>query len=97
MSKISGALTKLQIEGMRQISQRISALASLGCVCSRCQFSDPRALQIYNKDGSGGYSIHRSWMVRYEMVCRSPEDYVLLCSNCALISRWEKKGRTAFV
>lgn len=70
--------------------RRQEAFRILGDVCSRCGFTDVRALQIDHKDGGGtsDRKIHGTVWVAYD-VPKHPELYQLLCANCNWIKRVE--------
>ena len=68
---------------------RSEALHTLGDVCCKCGFSDPRALQIDHIYGSG--SQERKVLKTedlYKKVIRDPTPYQLLCANCNWIKRY---------
>lgn len=70
---------------------RAAVLAFLGGCCSRCGFSDPRALQVDHVNG-GGYT-HRKGKSGLNIYLDVLKDrggpYQLLCANCNWIKRDE--------
>ena len=74
---------------------------TLGDVCKRCGFSDPRVLQIDHINGGGrkhlkkkgsGYTMYREMA---ESVKNNEGKYQLLCANCNLIEAFEKGYKTS--
>jgi hypothetical protein len=69
---------------------REKALNKLGNKCSRCGFSDERALQVDHINGGGTKEARRiSSLGIFKRVLKHPEDYQLLCANCNWIKRVE--------
>lgn len=76
---------------------RIAVLGALGNKCSKCEFADPRALQIDHVNGGG--SVERKSKgfkgTFNKHVLRSflngEGRYQLLCANCNWIKRFENK------
>jgi len=70
---------------------RQKAIELLGGICTRCGFSDPRALQIDHIKGGGGKEIlaHSSDYIARRICRGESEDYQLLCANCNWIKRVE--------
>ena len=70
--------------------QKVAIFVLLGDKCSRCGFSDKRALQIDHKDG-GGRSERKvlvSPFKYYEMVLKEGKNkYQILCANCNAIKK----------
>lgn len=68
----------------------------LGRKCSRCGFSDKRALQIDHKNGGGSKerkSIGQRQMYANILKCleNGSQEYQILCANCNWIKRHENK------
>ena len=65
-----------------------------GNQCTRCSFTDPRALQIDHING-GGLAERRSkgsnGISRLKRVLQNPAQYQLLCANCNWIKRVENR------
>jgi len=68
---------------------RHAALEKLGGKCSRCGFTDSRALQIDHVNGGGKKEILRGWRWIKKIVT-DPTGYQLLCANCNWIKRHER-------
>ena len=67
----------------------------LGVVCSKCEYSDPRALQVDHKNGKRSKKRPLSWAY-FRNLSQLPIDelknsYQLLCANCNWIKRYEHK------
>jgi hypothetical protein len=65
----------------------------LGNKCTKCPFSDKRALQIDHINGGGSQErkIYKSPVAFYHKVINKPSDYQLLCANCNMIKKHENK------
>jgi len=67
----------------------------LGSRCSKCGFSDDRALQIDHVKGNGyeeRHKFHSFYSYQKHILSEikaSSKDYQLLCANCNWIKRWE--------
>lgn len=77
-----------------RIKRRVAALMILGGICSKCGFSDYRALQIDHINGQGSKELKRIQGAQYHnMVIRSvlnkENKYQLLCANCNWIKKVE--------
>lgn len=74
--------------------RRNKMLNWLGGECSKCGFSDFRALQIDHVNGNGSLEKVRNGKRFYEKVMRSYDndenEYQILCANCNWIKRHEK-------
>lgn len=69
---------------------REAVIAYLGGRCSRCGFTDPRALQVDHivpKNQGGGFKRHPT--AEYKAVLDGEPGYQLLCANCNWIKRAE--------
>jgi hypothetical protein len=76
----------------REYEYRLLALDSIGGrVCSKCGFSDIRALQIDHINGGG--TRHRakslSAISYYKYIRSHAEEFQVLCANCNWIKRYE--------
>jgi RNase P subunit RPR2 len=72
--------------------KRLEAIQRFGGICSRCGFSDWRALQFDHKDGDGSKDrrLHRhNNFGYYNYIMQNPNKFNLLCSNCNWIKRFE--------
>jgi len=72
--------------------KRLEAIEKFGGKCSRCGFSDWRALQFDHRDGNGtkDRKLHRhNNFGYYNYVMQNPQKFDLLCSNCNWIKRFE--------
>lgn len=75
---------------------RQRALDCLGSKCTRCGFSDPRALQIDHVNGGGSESRRKSGpLTTYRQVPKNPSLFQILCANCNWIKRAEDQERAA--
>ena len=74
-------------------NRRRRILESLGSICIRCGFADPRALQVDHISGNGRKHMEMFTSTRsyYSYVLRHPEEFQLLCANCNWIKRVENK------
>lgn len=72
---------------------RIEILNFLGGACIKCNFSDPRALQVDHVNGGGKKELRTitSYNKYFKMIKSNPEKYQLLCANCNWIKRVENK------
>ena len=75
---------------------RSEVFAAFGNKCSKCGFSDPRALQIDHINGCGmkemrkiGSNRPKFYRKVLESISRNEQKYQLLCSNCNWIKRME--------
>jgi hypothetical protein len=81
----------------RRIEERNTVLNAMGGKCSRCPFSDYRALQIdhVNGDGKEDRALHMKRRGYYARVLKSflagEGRYQLLCCNCNWIKRCENQ------
>ena len=74
----------------------------LGNVCTKCGFSDVRALQIDHINGGGtrwrnAHKHNSSYYTEVDVIKNNGQGYQLLCANCNWIKREERKehgGRT---
>lgn len=69
---------------------RRAALEKLGGVCIKCNFSDPRALQIDHINGGGS---REQRLIGSDGICKKVlcgvDGYQLLCANCNMIKKYE--------
>lgn len=85
-----------EMENKRNQLKRLKILWILGGVCSKCGFSDDRALQIDHVKGNGNEErrirnlVHNygSWM---RVLAERKNDYQILCANCNWIKRADMK------
>jgi hypothetical protein len=75
---------------------RNKILELLGNKCSRCGFSDIRALQIDHVNGKGLKEIRsmNNWKYLHRVldeISKGSKDYQCLCANCNQIKKIEKK------
>lgn len=70
----------------------------LGGVCSRCGFSDNRALQIDHINGFGRKNMNRRqrnamyyYLTVHKSLLNNENKYQILCANCNWIKRYENK------
>ena len=82
---------------------RNEILALLGNCCSKCGFSDKRALEIDHVHGSGNKHIH-SFKSNYSYLIsvkrdleNGSKDYQCLCANCNQIKRAENNENRKIV
>lgn len=75
---------------------RKEILNLLGNKCSKCNFSDFRALEIDHVRNNGSEE-RKNWNV-FPFLChvlkevkKGSEDYQLLCANCNRIKEWERR------
>lgn len=72
---------------------RANTLRVLGDVCSRCGYTDSRALQIDHRFGGGiadrARFVNREQFLR--AVMNDPSPYQLLCANCNAIKKIENR------
>lgn len=75
-----------------------------GIKCSKCKFSDIRALQIDHINGRGTKHMNQLKLNRfsyykkiYEEVINGSKDYQPLCANCNWIKRWTNKEHTPII
>ncbi len=74
--------------GQQQKRQQVFAL--LGNECTRCGFSDVRALQIDHVHGNGRADRGNvSPSKYYQKILAHPETFQILCANCNVIKRME--------
>lgn len=89
--------TRQEIEQRYYFHLKEQIFELLGNKCIRCDFSDPRALQIDHINGGGQKERKRfpSHKMFYMYVLRQlkagSKDYQLLCANCNWIKRYENK------
>jgi hypothetical protein len=73
--------------------RRTNLIERLGGCCTRCGFSDERALQIDHINGGGcielSNGLNHSTAEYYNKVIENPDLYQLLCANCNWIKRFE--------
>lgn len=73
-----------------RINWRIKVIGHLGGICSKCKFSDIRALQIDHVNGEGIIDRNGKTVEFYKRVIEDKEGkYQLLCANCNMIKRIE--------
>lgn len=73
-------------------AKRLEILMLLGRVCSKCGFSDPRALQVDHVNGDGATERKVTWGGTHRLlreIKQNPSRYQLLCANCNWIKRFE--------
>lgn len=73
---------------------RVDAISKYGGKCTRCGFSDPRALQFDHVHGGGTRELKKHGMKPsyYKMILENMDGkYQLLCANCNWIKRHEEK------
>jgi len=80
------------------VKQRKELMFSvLGKFCSRCNFSDERALQIDHINGFDRnkerriYNMKQYYLVVYNSVVNNENKYQILCANCNWIKKHENK------
>lgn len=75
----------------RHIKERVFEI--LGRKCVRCGFDDVRALQVDHIEGGGSRERKEkgTWTVYYNVVKTGGKGYQILCANCNVIKRIEKK------
>lgn len=78
---------------LRRKRMREQVIEILGGVCSKCGFSDARALQVDHVNGNGAEERKtlRSYGVYKKIVLGDTEGYQLLCANCNWIKRYEQE------
>lgn len=74
--------------------ERESIIKLLGSICVKCNFSDPRALQIDHINGGGVRELKSLSYTQYykkirESLTNNRKEYQLLCANCNWIKRHE--------
>jgi hypothetical protein len=76
-------------------SVKIEIFKTLGSKCNICGFDDIRALCIDHINGGGLLERAKPKGQYYVVICKklrdSCEDYQLLCANCNLIKKVERK------
>lgn len=82
---------------------KLRVYEKLGSVCSKCGFSDIRAIQIDHVNGGGSKELSKlTWAQYMKKVEKSADEgtgeYQLLCANCNWIKRQENNeaGRLYF-
>lgn len=75
----------------RQARIRNSILDLFGRLCSKCGFTDIRALQVDHIKGGGTQESKRGPVTMYRRILTDPSGYQLLCANCNWIKRAENK------
>lgn len=77
---------------IRQQRIRLDAMGALGGpTCTRCGFSDIRALQIDHINGGGTVdSKSRCWYKRYTSIIKGATGFQVLCANCNWIKKSER-------
>jgi hypothetical protein len=75
--------------------KRLMCINVLGGKCSRCGFSDIRALQIDHVNGGGQKEIKKIGSYKmYQNIIENEDvrkNYQILCANCNWIKRYENK------
>jgi hypothetical protein len=69
---------------------RIEAIRKLGGRCSRCGYSDYRALQFDHVNGNGSSESTNTAAFLRKVVVGAGKDFQLLCANCNSIKRCER-------
>jgi hypothetical protein len=75
--------------GNRRSEERLRAIAIYGGACSRCGFTDERALQFDHIKGGGSSVARNSTYWRRIIVAHGSGVYDLLCANCNWIKKRE--------
>ena len=83
--------------------EREEFIKVLGGKCTKCEFSDWRALQVDHINGNGpedrkkyGCSSRKYYRTVLESFAKKENKYQLLCANCNWIKRYENKEVRTF-
>jgi len=76
---------------LNEIKEKV--FKKLGNVCSRCGYSDKRALCIDHKNGGGVKELRSLSVFQYykKVLEDTTGSYQILCHNCNWIKKWERK------